>query len=91
MASDSMRTLLSVTLAGCFVKGTSVTESGLTVSTNTLPGETILFFKTDSNAGRECLGITGENLFVFVCMVRLQEMNKKLGMSSKRYLSNMCA
>lgn len=24
MASDSMRTLLSVTLAGCFVKGTSV-------------------------------------------------------------------
>ena len=51
MASDSMHALLSVTLAGCFVRGTSVTESGLTVSTDRLPGEIILFFKTDSPEG----------------------------------------
>lgn len=62
MASHSMHALLSVTLAGCSVRGTKVTESGLTVSTDTLPGETILFFKTDSATGRQCLGIVEENL-----------------------------
>lgn len=62
MASDSMRTLLSVKLAGCFVRGTSVTESGLTVSTDRLSGEIILFFKADSPEERQSLGITGENL-----------------------------
>ena len=77
MASDSMRTLLSVTLAGCFVRGTSVTESGLTVSTDRLSGEIILFFKTDSPEGRQSLGITGENLKACDCLVLYAKENDR--------------
>ena len=77
MASHSMRTLLSEKLAGCFVRGTSVTESGLTVSTDRLPGEIILFFKTDSPEGRQSLGITGENLKACDCLVLYAKENNR--------------
>lgn len=77
MASHSMRALLSVTLAGCFVSGTSVTESGLTVSTDRLSGEIILFFKTDSPEGRLSLGITGENLKACDCLVLYAKENNR--------------
>ncbi len=62
MAFESMHILLKTQLHGCQIKGTSVRESGLTVSTGILAGEIILFFQTDSNQGRRCLNMKGENV-----------------------------
>lgn len=56
-SSKPMLVLLNGTLQSCCQKGTSVNESGLTVSTERLPGETILFFHTDCPEGRKSLGM----------------------------------
>lgn len=60
MASTSMFALLAERLDSCQIDGTSVRESGLVVSTETLPGETILFFHIDSPEGRQHLGLLAE-------------------------------
>lgn len=57
MASISMVALLNDTLAECLIAGTGVRESGLTVSTEKLPGETILFFHLDCAEGRHSLNM----------------------------------
>jgi len=60
MASESLFVLLTGRLDSCRIAGTSVRESGLVVSTETFPGETILFFHIDSLEGRQCLSLLGE-------------------------------
>ncbi|MEO8974056.1 MAG: hypothetical protein ABI406_20910 [Ktedonobacteraceae bacterium] len=55
MASKPMLTFLEATLQYCYVAKTSVHEEGLTVSTEKLAGETILFFNTDCDEGRKTL------------------------------------
>lgn len=62
MASTSMLALLNDKFAVCLIAGTSVRESGLTVSTETFPGETILFFHIDSDEGRQKLKLVGAGL-----------------------------
>ncbi|MGH2478801.1 MAG: hypothetical protein ACRDHW_03995 [Ktedonobacteraceae bacterium] len=62
MASTSMLALLNDKFAACLIKGTSVRESGLTVSTETFPGETILFFHTDCDEGRQNLNMISAGL-----------------------------
>jgi len=57
-----MFTFLNARFHACRKKGTRVRESGLTVSTNKLPGETILFFCTDCDEGRKSLNMVGEGL-----------------------------
>lgn len=57
-----MLSFLNARLQACCIKGTRVRESGLIVSTNTLPGEKILFFRTDCHEGRESLDMVGESL-----------------------------
>ncbi len=64
MASKPMLTLLINRLEVCLIEGTRVRESGLTVSTETLPGETILFFHTDCDEGRRNLNMVGVGLKV---------------------------
>jgi hypothetical protein len=44
------------------IEGTHVRESGLVVSTEKLPGETISFFKIDSTDGRKCLLMIEERI-----------------------------
>src|SRR5205085_6238315 len=62
MASKPMFTLIEATLQTCRIEGTSVRESGLTVSTETQPGEMILFFHIDQDEGRKYLKMVGESL-----------------------------
>ena len=63
MVSKPLFVLLNGTLQTCLINGaTRVRESGLTVSTEKLPGETILFFRTDSGEGRKKLNMLQENL-----------------------------
>jgi hypothetical protein len=59
VVSIPLRALLQQRLANCRMSGTSITDNGITVSTNTQPGECIIFFRTDSDAGRNCLDIAG--------------------------------
>lgn len=59
-----MLTLLKGMLQSCCQRGTSVNESGLTVSTERLPGEIILFFHTDCPEGRKSLSMVGEGVKV---------------------------
>lgn len=63
-SSKPMLVLLNGTLQSCCQKGTSVNESGLTVSTERLPGEIILFFHTDCPEGRKSLSMVGEGVKV---------------------------
>jgi hypothetical protein len=65
MVSKPLFVLLNATLQTCLINGaTRVRESGLTVSTEKLPGETILFFRTDSGEGRKNLCMLQDNLKV---------------------------
>lgn len=64
MASKPMLALLKSTLQACYTEGTRAHESGLKVSTEKRPGETILFFKIDSSEGRKYLNMRGEGLKV---------------------------
>lgn len=59
MSSKTMQIFLDTMLHACSIDGTHVNESGLKVSTEVLPGETILFFHIDSNFGRTNLNIQG--------------------------------
>lgn len=67
MAPTPLLTLLQQKLSSCLMQGTSISESGLTVSTDKLSGEVILFFRIDSAAGRSSLGM--EDLKVCDCLV----------------------
>lgn len=51
--------LLEKQLSLCKLSGTSITESGLTVSTDKRSGENIIFFRIDSDGGRKCLNMIG--------------------------------
>jgi hypothetical protein len=62
MASKPMLTFLTVLLQGCRMQGTSVRESGITVSTEILAGETIIFFHLDCDEGRTSLKMTDEGV-----------------------------
>jgi len=64
MTSKPMHFFLKDTFPVCYIRRTSVTESGLTVSIETLPGETVLFFHMDSDEGREKLNMVGEGIKV---------------------------
>lgn len=59
MASKPMLSLLNATLDACRIEGTRVRESGLTVSTEVVQGETILFFHIDCEDGRKNLNLVG--------------------------------
>lgn len=60
MAPNLVYNLLKQRLAACLMEGTtSITEYGITVSTERLSGEIILFFRIDSDAGRICLDMVG--------------------------------
>lgn len=59
MASQPLSALLLQILSSCQLNGTSITESGISVSTNKLPGEIISFFRIDSDSGRNSLGMVG--------------------------------
>lgn len=54
---------LDTHLTSCRIPRTNVQESGIHVSTQKLTGEKIVFFHTDCDEGRECLGmrIVGES------------------------------
>ncbi len=58
MPMKPLHAFLVANLQGCRKSGTSASERGLRVSTERLTGETIIFFHTDSDEGRECLRIT---------------------------------
>lgn len=59
MPSKPLHAFLITNFQTCRKHGTSTNrEHGLKVSTETLEGETIVFFHTDSNEGRTCLRIT---------------------------------
>ena len=60
MPTQTLLAILKQQLAACQLSGTSITESGITVSTNRLPEEIIFFFRTDSEAGRAGLGMAGD-------------------------------
>jgi hypothetical protein len=73
-----LRTLLKQRLAHCKMSGTSITDHGITVSTNKLPGECIIFFRTDSDVGRNCLDIASSracDCLVFYALETQQEEN----------------
>ena len=58
MASKPMLTLVTSVLQSCRVQGTSFRQSGITVSTRPLAGETIIFFLIDCDEGRTSLKMT---------------------------------
>ncbi|HVB75373.1 MAG TPA: hypothetical protein VNE38_17620 [Ktedonobacteraceae bacterium] len=59
MPSKPLHAFLDTNFQSCRKHGTSTNrEHGLKVTTTTLEGETIIFFHTDCNEGRECLRIT---------------------------------
>jgi len=53
----SVQQLLYQQLAPCMLSGTSIKDNGITVSMDRRTGETILFFRLDSDEGYVCLGI----------------------------------
>lgn len=57
MSTKRMLVVLRQHLATCQMSGTSITEAGITVSTNRFTEEIIFFFRTDSDAGRAGLGM----------------------------------
>ncbi|GAC1651799.1 MAG: hypothetical protein NVS4B12_22870 [Ktedonobacteraceae bacterium] len=60
MALKPVQMLLKRQLSSCLMQGkTSITESGITVSTDRVLDEIILFFRTDSDEGRSCLDAMG--------------------------------
>jgi hypothetical protein len=59
VVSKPVYTLLEQRLAPCKLPGTSITESGITVSIDRRQGEIISFFRPDSEAGRNCLDMMG--------------------------------
>jgi len=67
VTSKPLLILLKQRLASCQMPGTSITESGIIVSTERFSGEIILFFRIDSNAGRNSLNMAG--LRVCDCLV----------------------
>lgn len=75
MAPTPLLTLLQQQLSECLMQGTSISESGLTVSTDKLSGEIILFFRIDSIAGRRGLGM--EDLKVCDCLVFYAKENEQ--------------
>ena len=75
MAPTPLLTLLQQQLSECLMQGTSISESGLTVSTDKLSGEVILFFRIDSIAGRSALGM--EDLKVCDCLVFYAKENEQ--------------
>ena len=60
MVSNTMQVFLKERLQACCIDGTRVRESGLTVSTEVLAGEIVLFFHIDSKDGRKNLNMTVE-------------------------------
>ncbi len=61
MPSKPLHAFLETNLQSCRKHGTSTNrEGGIRVSTETLEGETIIFFHTDSDEGRQCLRITSQ-------------------------------
>jgi len=61
MPSKPLHAFLVTHLQDCRELGTSASEKGLRVSTETLVGETIIFFHADSSEGRQGLKITNQN------------------------------
>ncbi|MBA2286458.1 MAG: hypothetical protein H0W02_13340 [Ktedonobacteraceae bacterium] len=57
MGLKSMSTMFSKVLQQCLEKGTSIHESGITVSTKVFAGEKIIFYHIDCKEGREGLNI----------------------------------
>ncbi len=55
MAPKPLLALLKQRLSSCLMTGTSITESGLTISTNRLSDEIIYFYRVDSEEGRRDL------------------------------------
>jgi hypothetical protein len=60
MTPKPLHTFLNTLLQSCHVSGTSVQESGITVSTERRTGETIDVFHTDGVEGRKCLKMEGQ-------------------------------
>lgn len=60
MPSKPLHAFFVTNLQICRKPGTSAKEKGLKVSTETLEGETIIFFHTDCDEGRRCLSITNQ-------------------------------
>lgn len=59
MASKPMLVFFTALLQTCYLKGkTGIHESGITVSTRKLAGETLLIFHTDCEEGRKSLHMT---------------------------------
>jgi hypothetical protein len=61
MPSKPLHAFLVTRFQDCREPGTSASEKGLRVSTETLVGETIIFFHADCNEGRQGLNITNPN------------------------------
>lgn len=59
-----MFSLLSNTLNTCRQPGTKAQGSGITVSTQPLAGETIIFFEIDCREGRQSLRMVGEGISI---------------------------
>lgn len=49
-------------LFSCKLQGTSITEAGITVSTDRVAEEVILFFRIDSEVGRVCLNLVDQKV-----------------------------
>jgi hypothetical protein len=79
LASDSMLHLLKTQLSACMIAKTHVSESGLTVSIQRLPGEIIPFFRTDSNTARECLkmGLEDKKSCDYLILYTLEKNNSQ--------------
>jgi len=64
MAPKPMLTFLSTTLHDCRMSGTRAHASGITVSTQPLAGETIIFFDIDNGEGRQSLRMEGDGISI---------------------------
>src|SRR6266567_2080818 len=93
--ASSMLAFLRVHFQACLKEGTSAHESGLTVSIKPLPGELILFFELDCNAGRVCLKMLerrGEReqccdfLIVYTTQISQKEVMCLLELKGKNFL-----
>ena len=69
MLPKPLKALLEEFLSQCQMNGTSITASGIKVSTNKHTDEDIIFFDIDSPEGRACLEMNVEGLKICDCLV----------------------
>ncbi len=80
MAVQTVKKMLDEHLQLCKTTDRSITESGLTVSTDIRPGEVIIFFRIDCADGRLRLGMDADSKCCdgLIFYVQINERNEKL-------------